>query len=93
MADSAYNEMNDDKKSLKHIVGVVTPLPLVANMTVSSFQNARDLKIVTYVFDPADPDFGAKPLKGVCIMVSSRAAGQFLAAAADALISRLYNIK
>ncbi|GMH67428.1 hypothetical protein TL16_g04676 [Triparma laevis f. inornata] len=66
--DGGYYDM---KEGLKTVVGVASPLPLVPCMKVDSFENAQGLKVVTYSFDPVadDPKFGAKKLKGVCILL------------------------
>ena len=66
-ADGSYGDM---KETLKTVVGVSSPLPLVPCMKVDSFVNAQGLKVVTYAFDPsADAEFGAAKLKGVVILL------------------------
>ena len=63
-------EQEGSSEALNRSVAETSPLPLVPNMTVGHIENAQGLMITTYAFDPvADPEFGAKKLKGVAILL------------------------
>ena len=63
-------KQKDMQTELKRSIAETSPLPLVPCMKVGSIENAQGLKLTTYAFDPiADPEFGAKKLKGVAILL------------------------